>query len=151
MFNITLMTNVSPKNFMNKSVSTVLSVQGVLRDECSLIRPTVDIEMASVPAHVNYMYISEFGRYYFVRDPVSIRNGLWRFDCEVDPLMSFKDSLLLCQGIVRRAEGANAYNVKLDDGSFRVYSDPYIITKNFPYGFSSPSYILAVAGGATAT
>lgn len=146
MFDIVLMTNSSPRNFMNKAVSSVITVTGALRDECSLIRPIIEIEMASVPSNVNYMYIAEFGRYYFVGEPVSVRTGLWRFICEVDPLMSFKGQLMLCQGIVRRGEQASLQNVKLDDGSFKVYSDPYIITKSFPQGFSSPSYVLAVAG-----
>lgn len=148
MFNIELMTNTSPRNFMNKSVSTVLTVSGALRDECGIIRPEILIEMESVPSHVNYMHIGSFDRYYFVNEIVSVRTGLWRFSCEVDPLMSFRNSLQTCQGILRRAERPSAYNVMLDDGSFRVYSDPYIISKNFPYGFTNPSYVLAIAGGA---
>lgn len=147
MFDIVLMTNSSPRNFMNKSVSTVTTVSGALRDECSIVNPIIEIEMASVPTSVNYMYIQQFGRYYYVRECISVRNGLWRFICEVDPLMSFKSQLMLCQGIVRRGEQASLQNVKLDDGSFKVYSDPYIITKSFPLGFGYPSFVLAVAGG----
>lgn len=149
MFDIVLMTNSSPRNFMNKSVSTVTTVSGALRDECSLIKPVIEIELDSIPVNVNYMYIQTFGRYYFVGEPISVRTGLWRFICEVDPLMSFKNQLMLCQGIVRRGEQASLQNLMLDDGSFKVYSDPYIITKNFPSGFAGPSYVLAIAGSAS--
>jgi len=148
MFDIVLMTNSSPRNFMNKMISTVTTVRGALRDECSLIKPIIEIELESVPVNVNYMYIQQFSRYYFVGEPISVRTGLWRFICEVDPLMSFKNQLMLCQGVVRRGEQASLQNLMLDDGSFKVYSDPYIITKTFPRGFAGPSYVLAVAGNA---
>lgn len=146
MFNITLMTNTSPKNYIDKSTTNVATVSGVLKDESNIVNPQIEVELATVPANANYLYIAEFGRYYFVNDIVSTRNGLWRFDCTSDPLTSFKTQIKACKGIVRRAESHTAYNMMLDDGSLRVYADPKIITKNFPSGFTSPHYVLAVAG-----
>lgn len=147
MFDIILMTNTSPKNYLDKNVTTVSTVTGVLRDESNIVNPSILVEMASAPANVNYLYVAEFGRYYFVNDVTSVRNGLWRFDCTSDPLTSFKTQIRGCTGIVRRAESHEAYNMMLDDGSFRVYADPYIVTKKFPTGFTGHSYVLAVAGG----
>lgn len=147
MFDIVLMTTTSPRNYLTKTASTVATVTGVLRDGSDIVNPVIEIQLESVPANVNYMYIADFGRYYYVNDITTTKNGLWEFNCSSDPLMSFKSQIKNCTGIVRRAESHTAYNMMLDDGSFRTYADPHIVTKNFPAGFSSPSYVLAVAGG----
>lgn len=146
MFDVILMTNTSPKNYLDKNLTTVSTVSGVLRDESNIVNPSILVEMNSVPAVVNYLYVGEFGRYYFVNDIVSVRNGLWRFDCTSDPLTSFKSQIRACTGIIKRAESADAFNVMLDDGSFKAYNNPVVITKEFPSGFTTKNYVLAVAG-----
>ena len=147
MFDVVLMTNSSPRNYLDKSVATIATVSGVLREGSDMVNPTIEIEYASSPDMVNYVHIAEFGRYYYVNDITSTRNGLWSFSCSSDPLMSFRSQIRGCTGILRRAESNQATNMMLDDGSFRVFANPHIITKNFPSGFSSPSYVLAIAGG----
>lgn len=149
MFDIVLYTNTSPRNYLSKSLTEVATVSGVLREDSDIVNPVIEIVYGSSPAVVNYIYIAEFGRYYYVNDITSTKNGLWVFSCSSDPLMSFRNSILDCTGIVRRAQSSNAYNMMLDDGSFRTYANPRIVTKNFPSGFSRPSYVLAVAGGAS--
>lgn len=146
MFDILLMTNTSPKNYLDKNVTTLATVTGVLRDGSDIINPVIEIEYGASPATVNYLYIGEFGRYYYVNDITSTKNGLWAFSCSSDPLMSFKTQIRGCTGILRRAQSPSAYNVMLDDGSFRAYNDPIVITKEFPSGFSTREYVLAVAG-----
>lgn len=145
---IKLYTNTSPANFVTKNITQIGSDHtGTLRQETSIINPVIMLEASSVPASANYLYISDFARYYFIEDIVSVRNGLWEIHCKVDPLTSFKTELKACKGIVHRAEGENAYNTNLDDGAFRAYCDPHIVTMAFPGTFNSWSYILAVAGG----
>ena len=41
----------------------------------------------------NYLWIPQFDRYYFIDDITSVTNTLWRIDCSVDVLMSFKKDL----------------------------------------------------------
>ena len=146
MFDIVLMTNTSPRNYLDKNVTSVATVTGVLRDGSDIINPVIEIEYGASPATVNYLYIGEFGRYYYVNDITSTKNGLWSFSCSSDPLMSFKSPIRACTGIIRRAESSDAFNVMLDDGSFRAYNNPVVITKEFPSGFSTKEYVLAVAG-----
>ena len=132
--NIQLLTNNSPREFVTKSTTAVATVTGSLREGCSLLRPRFEIAQAAVPSGVNYVYIPDFGRYYYARVN-SIRTGLWELECEVYPLMSWATQLRKCSGIVSRSE--TNYNTYLDDGSFRAYADPEIITKKFPTGFST--------------
>ena len=42
----------------------------------------------------NYLWIPQFDRYYFIDDIISVTNTLWRIDCSVDVLMSFKKDIL---------------------------------------------------------
>lgn len=144
MFDIILMTNNSPRNYLDKNVTNVATVTGVLRDGSDIINPVIEIEFPTSPAIVNYLYIGEFGRYYYVNDITSTKNGLWAFSCSSDPLMSFKSQIRNCTGILRRSQ--SYFNVMLDDGTFRAYNDPIVITKEFPSGFSTREYVLAVAG-----
>ena len=147
MISISLYTNTSPENFVTKSKTQIgAALDGVLRDESEILRPVVRVESASDLSACNYVYIPAFNRYYFAEVSV-LRTNLWEISCRVDVLASFSTALRACSGITRRAESENAYNVFLDDGSFRAYSDPHIITQEFPNGFTTWEYLLAVAGG----
>lgn len=143
--NINLYTNTSPQEFVTKSITAVATLTGSLRDGCSILSPRIQIEAATIPASVNYVYIPDFGRYYFAKIN-NIRTGLWELECEVDPLMSWATQLRQCSGILHRSE--SKYNTFLDDGSFRAYSTPHIITKEFPNVFANETFVLALAGGA---
>lgn len=147
-FTLKLYTNLSEYDHVDKQLTQIGSdMSCIARGDCSMIRPVVEVELDSIPAAANYMYITEFGRYYFIGDPVCIRTGLWQIPGTVDPLTSFATQLRACSGIVNRAESASAYNTYLDDGAFRAYANPEIRTLEFPTGFSTWEYLLAVAGG----
>lgn len=148
-FTIDLYTNTSPENYVTKSITQLgTQLSGDLRQGTSIIRPGIVIEQASVPATANYMYIADFGRYYFIDNIETAEHGLYVIRGRVDPLMSYATAIKACKGIVHRAE--SQYNTYLDDGTFKAYANPAIITKKFPAGFTSTDFILAVAGGSSA-
>lgn len=148
---ITFYQTKDPNNKLNKTLTQVGdALTGVLRDGCSILAPRILIEYAGTfPANINYMYITEFGRYYFVGDPVAVRNNVWEIPANIDPLMSHAPDIKKCKGIVHRSADVKAYNVMLDDGTFRTYADPVIRTVSFPNGFTNAEFLLAVAGGAS--
>lgn len=146
-FTLQLYTNNSEYDYVTKNLTQIGSdISCTARGECSILNPEIEVELDSIPATANYMYITEFGRYYFIREIVAVRTGLYRIRGEVDPLTSFATQLRACSGIVHRAEAEAAYNLNLNDGSFRAYSNPHIITKEFPSGFNTIDFVLAVAG-----
>ena len=149
-FTIDLYTNTSPENFITKSTTTLgTQLTGDLREGTSIIRPGIKVQAASIPAAANYMYIADFGRYYFIDDIETAEYGLYIIKGRVDVLMTYGAAIKACKGIVHRSE--NVYNTYLDDGSFRAYSNPHIITKEFPNGFTTQDFVLAVAGGSGST
>lgn len=144
-FNVLLQVNSSEKYRVNKSVSTLITLTGTLKNETSIIDPVILVEgdLTSY-ATCNYMTIETFGRSYFITNIRSVRENLFEVSGHVDVLSSFKSQLLSNSGIIKRQE--NSWNLYLNDGTFKVYQNPQIVTKEFPYGFSSPEFVLAVAG-----
>ena len=144
-FDIILQNNNSENNRVSKSVKTILKVSGVLKEETSIIDPVIKIEcdLASVTG-CNYLSIPTFGRSYFVNNIRSIRDGLVEFACHVDVLSSFASQIRRNSAIVKRQE--NSWNLYLNDGTFKIYQNPNVLTKAFPSGFTTQEFVLAVAG-----
>lgn len=142
---IKLQNNASEVNKLEKKITDIVELDGSLRDETSLENPAflISADLDDL-ADVNYCYIPKFKRYYYTKLS-SVRKGICRVDCTVDPLMSFASDIKKCTGIIRR--NTNAWNLYLNDGSLKVYQNPKVITKKFPSGFDSMSFLLAVAGG----
>jgi len=146
MFTIELKRNNSEDNKINKSLTAISSLSGVLKADSSILNPVILVE-ASISSlkNCNYMVISEFGRKYFIIDIRSVRNGMVEISGKCDVLDSFASQILANTAIIKRQE--NDWNLYIDDGAFRVYSNPQIQTKVFPSGFTTPEFVLAVAGG----
>lgn len=148
-FSITFMSNTSPVNRVDKNVSTVVTVTGVLRNGASILDPEIEIESGlteDIVANINYAYIEIFGRYYFVTDIRTEINGLWVFSMHVDVLMTYKDEIRAQNAVVARQEFR--YNMYLDDGWFMSYQNPIIQTKYFSVAapFETQEFVLIVAG-----
>lgn len=142
---IVLMNNSSPVNQVSKSLTTLATVSGYLRDTSSIIEPIFMIEGSiSSWANLNYCYIAAFHRYYYVNNIVSIRSGVFEVHCKVDVLMSYASGIKAHSALVRRQR--SEYNLLINDGSIRTYANAYTLTYNFPQGFSGNSLILCVAG-----
>lgn len=144
-FDIILQRNNSERNRVTKDISEILTVSGELKTKTSIIDPVIMIECdLSAVVGCNYMSISAFGRSYFVNNIRSIRSGLIEFSCHVDVLSSFASEIRSNIAIVRRQE--KNWNLYLNDGSFKVYQNPNVLTKAFPSGFTTQEFVLAVAG-----
>ena len=142
---LTLYDNASERNAVNKSINELLTLNGTLRYESSVIDPIITIEMQSdTLLNINYAYIPEFGRYYFINNITIIRAGLWRLAMHVDVLMSFADGIKNNSAIIQRNE--NEYDLKLNDGLFVTQQNPRKSVHQFPSGFTNFDFVLAIAG-----
>ena len=61
--------------------------------------------------------------------------------------MSWLTNLRNQKCVVDRQE--KVWNTYLNDEFMRVYNTPYTVVKEFPNGFDTQNFILAVAGGGT--
>lgn len=143
-FTIKLQQNNSRDNARNKALTDVLTLTGTLKEESSMLDPDILIETTTDISRCNYLTIEVFQRYYFIKEITVVNNNRYRIKAHCDVLSSAGSGLNSCMGIVRRQQ--NAWNLYLDDGVFKAYSNPLIVTKEFPSGFSTQSLALAVAG-----
>lgn len=136
----------SPNHFINKQLIDVATYTGTLREETSVIDPAFDIETSSDLSQMNYIWINELHRYYYVTNIVSVATNLWRVYCHVDVLMTYKPTILEHEAVIGRQQ--QLYNLYLNDGdTFKVTQRSKIQQKKFPNGFTSSSYVMIVAGG----
>ena len=154
---IELYVSTTDKNRLNKTsfLSLVGEYEGYLRAPSSVIAPTITLELSisGNPLIVdeddeilideedneisteeyritdaNYMYIPEFGRYYFIRDITIGVTGLYVISSRVDVLMSYKDQILNLECFIERNE--YAFDPSLEDNllplQFRKFQEETI-------------------------
>ena len=130
-------------------LSEKFTLVGELHSDCSVLNPIILVNKSNPTYYrYNYMYIAEFGRYYFITDIIGIRNDLWEIHGHVDVLFSWKPYIQNMRVIVEKTESMNDANLYLDDGTFLADSRKGIETKFFPSGLDdNGTYILIAAGG----
>ena len=145
MFNITLQVNNSEKERLDKNITDIATISGTLREKTSLIDPVIVIEGdLSNYVNCNYMTISAFNRSYFINNITSVSNNLFEISAHVDVLTTYKTQIRTNDAIIARQE--KKWNLYLNDGVFKTYQNPYIVTKAFPSGFTSQHFVFSVAG-----
>lgn len=144
---LTLYENKSDERIVDKTITQTATYEGYLRDESSITNPVVLIEgIFNIynNGNTNYMYLPDYRRYYYITDIIQKRANLVEIHGRVDVLMSFKNEIRGCTGIVKKQ--ANKWNLYLDDGSLKVYQNKVIITKIFPSGFNDERFVLITSG-----
>lgn len=147
-FEVRLCHNNSPVDKIGKDLDAGNTITGcVLKKETSILRPKILLisEDPDITGY-NYMEISEFGRYYFIDDIVSINNNKWEISGHVDVLQTYMSDILNQNVILNKQETRG--NKYLNDGSFVSQVNEFNTSYNFPNGFNtSGTFILICAGG----
>lgn len=143
-----LMVNSSPVEKIGKTLSAGLNFDVVLKEGTSILRPVLYLSSTSQAplTGYNYMYIAEFGRYYFIDDVKSVRNDRWEVSAHVDVLETYKDKILSNTAVISRQ--TNRYNTYLNDPEWKVYADENVVAYKFsttPFN-KALQFVLAVAG-----
>lgn len=145
--------NNSDKRVIGKDLTLKETYNAVLKDGCSIINPILILSKNSTIVTVNYIYIPDFERYYFVNNIIILDGNRVELDCHVDVLESFKTEILGLSCIIKR--NTNVFNMYLDDPLFKslVKQDQQIkafpSTQFYPQNLLSGSecFVLTVAGG----
>ena len=143
---VILDTNTSEKNCMGKTLIHRSRFAGSLREQSSIINPVIRIEANSLP-NLNYAFIPEFRRYYFVQNVTNLSRYIWELSLAVDVIESFKDSIKENYAIISATE-STALNRYIEGEQWKTYvkNNTDIIT--FPNGLlENGEYILITAGG----
>lgn len=97
----------SEKNCLNKVLESEIQLDGAIRGESNVISPQIMVQMN--PIGYDYVYIQEWGRYYFITDVVCYRSNAFVVKLSIDVLMTYKTEILQMTGIVSRLTSGSAY------------------------------------------
>ena len=90
-------TNFSKRKNSTKQPTSGTEIDVVLKDNTSLLNPI--FQTGSVPANVNYCYVADFGRYYYVTG-VSHDGPFCLIECECDVLATYKSQIGATRALV---------------------------------------------------
>jgi len=144
--NITMYHNHSEKNKVDKICTQVGQIlTGSFKNDCDLVNPIIQLNVDISIKGVNYIYIEELERFYFVNKIVYIRTGLAEIYCHCDVLSSHKAQIRKNIAIIERQE--NNFNLYINDAEIKSEQKQEIQLKQFPYAFSNNfTYIIAMSG-----
>ena len=132
-------------NNLTKTFTTKKTVNVKLKEETNIINPTFIINGSITDlADINYCYVADLKRYYFVNEPIVGLGNIVELPCSVDVLMSNKSEILAIKGTVRRAE--NLSNGYIADDNYKSLAYTNIVTKRFPNAMENDSFILLTVG-----
>lgn len=144
--NLILYNNKSPKNKIGKILTNPYNLTGTLRAETSTTSLQILIESVDLNPY-NYIYISEFNRYYFITNVISVRTGLWLVNASIDVLESFKSEILSLNVILDTTESTGAKEYKTG-GCWDVLVKEKTDIVSFSNGLlNTGEFILITAGG----
>lgn len=145
----TFYNNKSDKRYLNKTIEAKYSnIPIEVLEPSSIIRPSLRVSSGLVGQSVNYIYVNELERYYYIKDWI-MENGHIRLECEVDVLMSFKDAIKQQNVILARQE--KNYNLYQVDNKMKLLNAPATRVIEFPSGFdySTQEFVLILTGSAS--
>ena len=146
-FTISLFKTASENNRVVKTLTDEKQLSGELRNQTSVLNPSIRIESADNISTYNYAYISEFGRYYYITDIVSVRTNCWTVSLRCDVLMSYKDEIQGLNVILNNTQETGLSNYLASPNWVNLVKTKTYI-KVFPSGLSEQGeFILITAGG----
>ena len=111
--NIILYNNKSDSRVINKSIEKITEISVILKSAQNIMSPEIMLQTKTLPIEVNYCYISDFGRYYYINAQRLDNGNVSKIELTVDVLMSFKDMILRSTVVAERT--TNKYNRYLPD------------------------------------
>lgn len=115
--NITLYENLSDNRTLNKNIINKGSLSATLKDNCDVLNPVLIVNTFDF-INVNYIYIPNFKRYYYILNTRVLTGQRVEVQCSVDVLMSYKYSIKKLTVNVLRQEGIKPTEYK--DNRFPV-------------------------------
>ena len=139
--------NKSDARYMNKKIDLKYdNIPIEVLTPASVVRPVLKVSSGLIGQSVNYVYVDELERYYYIRNWV-MENGFVQLECEVDVLMSFKDAIKQQNVIVSRQQ--NSYNLYQVDEKMKFYNTNATKVKEFPnrlFDLSNSQFLLVMNG-----
>lgn len=130
------------KNELNKVLSSPVVKNCSVKDGITLEDPVIYMVYDSSLLGLNYAYIPDFGRYYFVTGKEIDGKTLY-ITFHVDVLMSFKNDILTSSGTATRS---NFYNRNIPDAMALNVPQDRIQYRKLSDALTGQTYIVIIGG-----
>ena len=141
---ILLYTNNSDSNVLNKDI--VLQKQIVCyanKENIDILSPDILLSYIDIKAlNINYCYIKELNRYYYINSYKYEKNHLLKLTLQTDVLMTFRDNILLSSGIVKNTKNIQNYNSNFE--VLDTSTEKIITFENNLFSNENKLYLVAV-------
>ena len=114
----------------------------ILTPNNNVIRPQIRVEAGIVNRSVNYVWLKDLKRFYYIRN-WKMENGYVTMDLEVDVLMSFRKELMSSRIMIKRNEFQG--NNYLTDDNLQINAPTRVKITEFPKGFDKSKQIFYLA------
>jgi hypothetical protein len=139
--------NKSDARYLNKDIEIKYdNIPLEILTPASVVRPVLKVSSGLIGQSVNYVYVDELERYYYIRN-WTMENGYVLLECEVDVLMSFRNAIKQQNVIVSRQQ--KKYNLYMTDQKQKFYNTNATVVKEFPkkpFSISKSQFILCLNG-----
>lgn len=130
---LNLYINESSDNTINKTLSNVLTFSNVrLKNDFDVTNPYFILSGDNIINNYNYVHLPELNRYYFVDSVESVRHGLYKLNCSVDLLETYKSDILNSNCEYMRKLKAGDYVDQNIDLSVKTINTKYASGITFP-------------------
>lgn len=130
------------KNEINKTLGTPIVKTCALKNGSSIEDPVLYMEHDATLFNTNYVFIPDFGRYYFISGRELVEHTEY-ITCHVDVLMSFKTDILASVGTATRS---NFYNKNIPDKMVASLPGENIQYRILSSAFTGETYVLILGG-----
>lgn len=124
---IILYYNKSESIKVDKDIEEVLTVEGTFRTRVSILNPTIYLNIDFIPLNINYVYIEDLKRYYYVDNIIADVKDMYILKCSIDVLMTYKNYIKSQQAYVSRNQ--YVYNGYISD-NYMTFLPSKVIEKD---------------------
>ena len=150
--NVILYNNKSDKRQLVKNIAEIKTISATAKGDINIISPTLIIQNTDM-TNINYCYITELKRYYFLSNYTYITGQRIELHCNVDVLMSYSDDIKRLKVNVLRYEKIQPSYIT--DSRIPLFSSTKQRVIEFPdniFNLANPSaddknFLLNIVGG----
>ena len=95
----------------------------LLKDSTSILHPVLKLRVSGSPTTLNYAYIADFHRYYWVDDWTFGEDGCWYCSLSVDVLATYRGFILLDEEYISRTSNSTYTDTTIPDNVYPTAVD----------------------------
>ena len=150
--NVILYNNKSDKRQLVKNIAEIKTISATAKGDINIISPTLIIQNTDM-TDINYCYITELKRYYFLTNYTYLTGQRIELQCNVDVLMTYSDEIKRLKVNVLRYEKIKPSYIT--DSRIPLFSSTKQRVIEFPdniFNLANPSaddknFLLNIVGG----